>query len=218
MKRRSGARGERDKKPVLSACAVPPCPPPEDGVMGQRWKRDFEEGVILPWLPWRRRRGIRAEAPDTARDVKIRTHTVLFTLCTWLLLEVLWKVTLQSILFGFEHIFLKLTMWADFFHFVSTDSTKLVIKVMYPVTPGCQLKIRTFAKAAEFSEFENMWFKSTGFIVTSPLVRRRYRFSADTTSPLCLRCGYWFTQHPLWLSSQRWGEIGGWQKRGLHKE
>lgn len=104
------------KKQVLSACAAPLALPPEDGVMGWRWKRDFEEGVILPSLPRRRRRGIRAEAPDTARDVKIHTHTVLFTLCTWLLLEVLSKVTLKSSLFCIAHSSLKLTIWAIFFH------------------------------------------------------------------------------------------------------
>lgn len=64
-----------DKKPVLSACAAPWLPPPEDGVMGRRWKQDFEEGVIHPFLPQRRRRGIRAEALDTARDVKTHPYS-----------------------------------------------------------------------------------------------------------------------------------------------
>lgn len=63
------------KKPVLSAGAAPWLPPPEDGVMGRRWKQDFEEGVIHPFLPQRKRRGIRAEALDTARDVKTHPYS-----------------------------------------------------------------------------------------------------------------------------------------------
>lgn len=64
------------KKPILSACAAPWLPSLEDSVMGWRWKRDFEEGMIHPFLlQRRRRRGIRAEALDTARDVKTHPYS-----------------------------------------------------------------------------------------------------------------------------------------------
>lgn len=79
--------------------------------------RRWCDGSEMKERLWRRSDPSKARdqngGPDTAGDVKIHTHTVRFTLCTWLLLEVLLKVTLRSILFGFSHSLLKLTIWAQ---------------------------------------------------------------------------------------------------------
>lgn len=50
-------------------------PSPREWYDGMRWKRDFEEGLIHPFLPQSRRRGIKAEALDTARDVKTHPYS-----------------------------------------------------------------------------------------------------------------------------------------------
>lgn len=76
--------------------------PPEDGVMGWRWKRDWRKSDPS-LLAQRRRRRIRAEAPDTARDVK--RHTVHAA-------EVLSKVTYSPSCLAFSIVFRN---WPYFF-------------------------------------------------------------------------------------------------------
>lgn len=116
-------RRRRYKKPVVSACAAPSHPPP----------RVWCDGVKMKERLWRRSDPSLAPSKEEERDQSRGpwhskrcqdTHTVFFTSRTWLLLKVLPKVTLQSILFCFEHCFLELT--ASFLHILLTTLTKLL--------------------------------------------------------------------------------------------
>lgn len=84
-------------------------PSPEDGVMGWRWKRDFEEGVIHPFA----RGGGGGEGSEwrllTQQEMSRHIYTVVFPLCTGLLPNLFLKVTLHPIWFRHEGCFQKLS-------------------------------------------------------------------------------------------------------------
>lgn len=113
-------------KLVLCACATPPPPRGRsDGV--QRWKGDFEEGVILPSLPRRRRKRDQSRGPWHSKRCQ-DTHT----LSTFHIMH------LTSFKSTFEGNFTVhfITLWDFFFnwpcggflkHFLSADSFAKVL-------------------------------------------------------------------------------------------
>ena len=134
-----------------------PSPASEDSVMGYRWKGNFEEGVILPLLPRRRKKGIRAGAPDTARDVKIHTLTAF---------HIMHLTSVRSTFEGDLTVHFIL-IWAKFCEtdhmgdFVNTSSvlTAMNCTQKSSLLAGQQLSQKSFAKAAQL--FTSWWSLSS---------------------------------------------------------